>query len=131
MAKIIHSMIRVLDEERSLAFYRDALGLEIADRFPFDGFTLVYLRNPENDMEIEITVNHDRAEPYMHGDGYGHVAVAVDDLDAEHARMGAAGLEPLPIKEFLREGALMARFFFIIDPDGYKIEVLQKHGRYR
>nr|WP_299910393.1 VOC family protein [Sphingomonas bacterium] len=124
-------MIRVLDEERSLAFYRDALGLEIADRFPFDGFTLVYLRNPENDMEIEITVNHDRAEPYMHGDGYGHVAVAVDDLDAEHARMGAAGLEPLPIKEFLREGALMARFFFIIDPDGYKIEVLQKHGRYR
>jgi lactoylglutathione lyase len=130
MAKIIHSMIRVLDEERSLAFYRDALGLEIADRFPFDGFTLVYLRNPENDVEIELTVNHDRTEPYAHGDGYGHVAVAVEDLDAEHARMGAAGLEPLPIKEFFREGALMARFFFVVDPDGYKIEVLQQHGRY-
>ena len=131
MAKIIHSMIRVLDEERSLSFYRDALGLEIADRFPFDGFTLVYLRNPENDMEIELTVNHDRTDPYTHGDGYGHVAVAVEDLDAEHARMGAAGIAPLPIKEFFRDGALMARFFFIVDPDGYKIEVLQKHGRYR
>jgi len=131
MAKIIHSMIRVLDEEKSLAFYRGALGLEIADRFPFDGFTLIYLRNPENDFEVELTVNHDRTEPYTHGDGYGHVAVAVEDLDAEHARIGALGIVPQPIKEFFREGALMARFFFIVDPDGYKIEVLQRHGRYR
>jgi lactoylglutathione lyase len=123
-------MIRVLDEEKSLAFYRRALGLEIADRFPFDGFTLIYLRNPENDFEVELTVNHDRTEPYTHGDGYGHVAVAVEDLDAEHARMDALGIAPQPIKEFFREGALMARFFFIVDPDGYKIEVLQKHGRY-
>jgi lactoylglutathione lyase len=54
----------------------------------------------------------------------------VPDLDAEHARMEAAGINPLPIKEFFRDGALMARFFFIQDPDGYKIEVLQHHGRY-
>ena len=131
MAKIIHSMIRVLDEETSTAFYRDALGLEVADRFPFDDFTLVYLRNPENDVEIELTVNDDRTEPYTHGDGYGHVAVAVADLDAEHARMEKLGIAPQPIKEFFREGALMARFFFIADPDGYKIEVRQHHGRYR
>lgn len=131
MAKIIHSMIRVLDEETSTAFYRDALGLEVADRFPFDDFTLVYLRNPENDVEIELTVNDDRTEPYTHGDGYGHVAVAVADLDAEHARMEKLGIAPQHIKEFFREGALMARFFFIADPDGYKIEVLQHHGRYR
>lgn len=131
MAKIIHSMIRVIDEQRSLAFYRDALGLEVADRFPFDGFTLLYLRNPENDVEIELTVNHGRTEPYGHGDGYGHVAVAVEDLDAEHARMAAAGIETQPIREFFRDGSLMARFFFIADPDGYKIEVLQRHGRYR
>lgn len=131
MAKIIHSMIRVLDEQKSLDFYRSALGLEIADRFAFDGFTLIYLRNPENDVEIELTVNHDRAEPYSHGDGYGHVAVAVEDLDAEHARMEAEDIAPQPIKEFFRDGSLMARFFFITDPDGYKIEILQKHGRYR
>lgn len=130
MAKIIHSMIRVLDERRSSDFYHAALGLDVAARFPFDSFTLVYLRNAENDVEIELTVNHDRAEPYSLGDGYGHVAVAVGDLDAEHARMAAAGLEPQPIKEFFRDGALMARFFFVTDPDGYKIEVLQRHGRY-
>lgn len=131
MAKAIHMMIRVLDEGRSLAFYETAFGLTVADRFAFDGFTLVYLRNREADFEVELTINHDRTEPYALGDGYGHIAFAVEDLDAEHARIVAAGLSPNPIKEFHRDGALLARFFFIQDPDGYKIEVLQKHGRYR
>lgn len=131
MAKAIHMMIRVLEEQRSLAFYETAFGLTVADRFAFDGFTLVYLRSAAADFEVELTINHDRKEPYVLGDGYGHVAFAVEDLDAEHARVVAAGLSPNPIKEFYREGALLARFFFIQDPDGYKIEVLQKHGRYR
>jgi lactoylglutathione lyase len=131
MAKAIHMMIRVMDEQRSVEFYRQALGLGIADRFAFESFTLVYLRNPEADFEIELTVNHGRTEPYTLGNGYGHVAVAMDDLDAEHARLAAAGFSPEPIKEFHRDGALMARFFFLTDPDGYRIEVLQRHGRYR
>lgn len=131
MAKAIHTMIRVRDEDKSVGFYRDAFGLEVADRFPFDGFALVYLRNEEADFEVELTVNHGQAEPYSHGDGYGHLAVAVDDLEAEHTRMKGLGIEPLDIKEFHRDGSLMAKFFFVQDPDGYKIEVLQKHGRYR
>ncbi len=131
MAKAIHMMVRVLEERRSVDFYAQAFGLEIADRFDFDDFTLVYLRNPEADFEIELTVNEGRKEAYRHGDGYGHVAFAVDDLDAEHARLQRAGLKPADIKEFHRDGALMARFFFVQDPDGYKIEVLQRHGRYR
>ena len=61
MAKILHSMIRVRDENKSVNFYRKAFGLEVAQRFPFDGFTLVYLRNPENDFELELTINHGRA----------------------------------------------------------------------
>jgi lactoylglutathione lyase len=130
MAKIIHTMIRALDEQRTVEFYKTALRLDIADRYPFDGFTLVYLRNSENDVELELTINHDRTEPYTFGDGYGHIAVTVPDLDTEHARMKAAGISPLPIKEFHRDGELMARFFFIQDPDGYKIEILQHHGRY-
>ncbi|WP_367717586.1 VOC family protein [Nitratireductor sp. GISD-1A_MAKvit] len=131
MAKCIHTMIRVLNEERSVAFYRTAFGLEVADRFDFEGFTLVYLRNAEADFEVELTINKDRTEPYDQGDGYGHLAVAVDDLDAEHARFKAEGLEPRDVVAFEREGTLLARFFFVQDPDGYKIEVLQKHGRYR
>ena len=130
MAKAIHTMVRVLDEEKSVDFYSKAFGLGIEDRFEFDGFTLVYLKNPENDFEVELTVNHDTTEAYTHGSGYGHLAVSVDDVDAEHARMASAGIEPTPVKEFHREGALMAKFFFVQDPDGYKIEVLQRHGRY-
>lgn len=131
VAKAIHSMIRVRDEARSVDFYARAFGLEVAQRLPFDGFTLVYLRNAEADFEVELTINHDRTEPYVLGDGYGHIAFVVDDLDAEHARFTQEGLNPNPIKEFFHEGALLAKFFFVTDPDGYKIEVLQKHGRYR
>ena len=131
MAKPIHMMIRVVELDRSIEFYRRAFALEVADRFDFDSFTLVYLRGAESEFEIELTLNKGRQEPYGHGDGYGHVAFCVDDLDSEHKRLVEAGLEPQPIKEFLRDGALMARFFFVQDPDGYKIEVLQRHGRYR
>ena len=131
MAKAIHMMVRVLDLERSIAFYRTALGLDVADRFDFESFTLVYLRNAEADFEVELTLNKGRTEPYEHGDGYGHVAFCVGDLDAEHQRLSEAGIGPQSIKEFFRDGGLMARFFFIQDPDGYKIEVLQEHGRYR
>jgi lactoylglutathione lyase len=131
MAKAIHMMVRVLDLDRSIAFYRTALGLDVTDRFDFDSFTLVYLRNPEADFEVELTLNKGRTEPYAHGDGYGHVAFCVDDLDGEHRRLTEAGIAPQPVKEFHRDGGLMARFFFIQDPDGYRIEVLQRHGRYR
>ena len=130
MAKAIHMMVRVLDEKASVDFYDKAFGLKIADRFEFDGFTLVYLRNRENDFEVELTINHGRTEPYTHGTGYGHIALAVDDLDAEHQRFTDLGLSPNPVKEFHRDGKLMAKFFFVQDPDGYRIEVLQKHGRY-
>jgi len=130
MAKLIHAMIRVLDEARSVEFYRRAFGMVPADRYGFERFTLVYLRNAEADFELELTINHDRDKPYTMGDGYGHIAFAVDDLDAQHIRCIAEGLSPEPIKEFHRDGALMARFFFVQDPDLYRIEVLQRHGRY-
>ena len=130
MAKAIHSMIRVLDEGRSLAFYKTAFGLDIAQRLDFETFTLVYLSNPEAAFEIELTINKGRTEPYALGDGYGHIAFCVDDLDSEHARFVGEGLNPRKIVEFNRDGALLARFFFVADPDGYQIEVLQRHGRY-
>jgi len=130
MAKAIHTMVRVLDLDRSIDFYSKAFGLEVTDHFDFDGFALVYLRNGEADFEIELTLNKDRTEPYTHGDGYGHVAVCVDDCHAEHTRMTELGFKPNDVKEFNRNGELMARFFFVQDPDGYKIEVLEKHGRY-
>ncbi len=131
MAKAIHTMIRVIDLDRSIDFYQKAFGLGVADHFDFDGFALVYLRNDENDFEIELTLNKGETEPYTHGSGYGHVAVCVDDAKSEHARFEQLGLEPNDVKEFNRDGELMARFFFVEDPDGYKIEILERHGRYQ
>jgi lactoylglutathione lyase len=131
MTKVIHAMIRVLDEARSVDFYRRAFGMRVADRYDFDSFTLVYLAAEESPFELELTINHGRTEPYTLGDAYGHIAYAVEDLAAEHKRFEGERLDPLPVKEFHRDGALMAKFFFVRDPDGYQIEVLQRHGRYR
>jgi lactoylglutathione lyase len=124
-------MIRVLDEARSIDFYGRAFGLQIAERLDFAEFTLVYLRNNEADFEVELTINKGRGEAYDLGNGYGHLAFVVDDLDSEHARFVDLGLSPRKIVEFNTDAGLLARFFFVEDPDGYKIEVLQKHGRYR
>ena len=131
MAKAIHSMIRVLDEARSVDFYDKAFGLKIADRLDFPEFTLVYLSNPESGFELVLTINKDQQTPYDLGDGYGHLAVSVDDLDAEHARFEAAGLAPRKLVEFAPAGELVGRFFFVADPDGYQIEVLERSGRFQ
>lgn len=130
MAKMIHTMIRVMDEERSLRFYEQALGLRVVERIDFETFTLVYLGNEEMAFELELTVNKGREAPYELGNGYGHLAVSVDDLAVEHARLLDLGLEPRKIVDFGPDGTVIARFFFIKDPDGYEIEVLQRMGRY-
>ena len=130
MITLIHAMIRVLDEARSVAFYRTAFGLEVAARVPFDGFTLVYLRNAHCPFEVELTINAGQTEPYDLGNGYGHLAVAVDDLAAEHARVTEAGLTPTALRVLEHDGRAFGRFFFLQDPDGYRIEVLQREGRF-
>ncbi len=132
MAKFIHTMIRVLDLDRSMRFYHEAFGLEVSHRLDFPDFSLVYLRNEESDAELELTWNRGRAEPYALGDGYGHVAFCVDDAAAARRRLHDLGLAPGDPKEFHgAAGELIARYFFLQDPDGYKIEVLERHGHYR
>jgi len=131
MAKPIHMMVRVVDEARSVDFYGKAFGLKVADRVNFPDFTLIYMKPQTGDFEVELTVNKGRAEPYKPGDGYGHLAFVTDDLEAERARMTAQGLAPKDIKQMTHDGKPFGKFFFIEDPDGYKIEVLQKGGRFQ
>ncbi len=130
MAKPIHMMVRVLDEARSVDFYQKAFGLEIADRVDFPDFTLIYMSGPDAPFELELTVNKGNTEPYNLGNGYGHLAFAVNDLEVERDRMAGRGLAPKDIKQMTHEGKPFGKFFFIEDPDGYKIEVLQKGGRF-
>ncbi len=130
MAKLVHSMVRVMDEAKSVAFYTGAFGLKVAQRLDFPDFTLIYLSNPEQTFELELTVNKGRTEPYTLGNAYGHLAISVENVDAERARIEALGYTPKNIVNMAYEGKPLAKFFFIDDPDGYKIEVVQRGGRW-
>lgn len=131
MAKAVHMMIRVLDEAKSAGFYAKCFGLHVAERREWPDFSLTYLSNRENDFELELTVNKGRTEPYQQGTGYGHMAFVVENLEAEHARIAALGYAPKDIKHMTHDGRPFGRFFFIDDPDGYKIEVLATGGRFK
>ncbi|GAA3059013.1 VOC family protein [Rhizobium viscosum] len=124
-------MIRVLDEARSVDFYSKVFGLKVADRVDFETFTLIYMSNEETGFELELTVNKGRIEPYNLGDAYGHLAVSVQEVQVEHKRLTDLGLNPGKLVELNRDGKLFGLFFFITDPDGYKIEVLQRYGRFQ
>ncbi len=130
MAKLVHSMVRVMEEARSVAFYTSAFGLKVADRLDFPDFTLIYLSNAEQTFELELTVNKGRTEPYTLGNAYGHLAISVENVDAERARIEALGYTPKNIVNMAYEGKPLAKFFFIDDPDGYKIEVVERGGRW-
>jgi lactoylglutathione lyase len=131
MAKAIHSMVRVADKERSLEFYETAFELRVADIYDFENFTLIYMSNDESEFELELTVNKGQKEPYDLGNGYGHIAFAVDDIQAEYMRLSSLGFSPSDIKSLDYQGQKLATFFFLEDPDGYKIEILQRAGRYK
>lgn len=126
MSKMLHTCIRVQNLEKSLEFYETAFGLKEVRRkdFPEYEFTLVYLAFSEGGFELELTYNYDKEEPYELGDGYGHLAVGVDDLKASHALHLEKGytvtdLKGLPGSE--------PNYYFITDPDGYKTEVIQNN----
>ncbi|MEM6987541.1 MAG: VOC family protein [Pseudomonadota bacterium] len=130
MAKMVHSCLRVLDDARSIAWYQQAFDLRVADQLDFPDFRLTYLSNDKTGFELELTLNKDRREAYRLGDGYGHLAVVVDDLEAHHRHMLQAGLNVGDIVDFAPAGRRVARFFFATDPDGYQVEVIEKGGRF-
>lgn len=122
--RMIHSCLRVMNLDRSEAFYQEALGFEVVRRkdYPEHKFTLSYLRSTGSDFELELTWNHDQVEPYEIGNGYSHLAVAVDDLEASHERHTTMGLQPKPLKGLPGQAP---RFYFLADPDGYLVEVVR------
>ena len=128
--KLAHSMVRARDEAASLKFYDSVFGLKIVDRLDFEAFTLIYLAAEPGGFELELTINKGRDAPYDLGDGYGHLALIVDDLEAQHDKAKAAGYAPRDIVDFKPGGERVARFFFIADPDGYQVEVIERGGSF-
>jgi lactoylglutathione lyase len=120
-----HTMIRVLDEERSIAFYRTLGFAEVRRaRVGGDTATVVFLGLPGEAPRLELTLNDGRTEPYVQGEGYGHIALTTPDLDAELATLAAKGVTPEKPPYASRPGG--SRICFIRDPDGYRIELIER-----
>jgi len=122
--QMIHSCIRVMNLEKSEKFYQQAFGFEVARRLDYSEykFSLSYMRAPGGQFELELTYNYDQQTPYELGNGYSHLAVGVEDLEASHQRHQELGLDPKPLKGLPGE---KPRFYFISDPDGYMVEVVR------
>ena len=125
--RLLHTMLRVYDLERSIAFYTELLGMRLMRRkdYPDGKFTLAFVGYGEESEQAVIELTHNWGhEPYEIGSGYGHIAIGVADIYDACDRLGKAGAKitrpPGPMKH---GGSVIA---FIEDPDGYKIELIQR-----
>ncbi len=118
----MHTCIRVLDPARSLRFYR-ALGFEQRGKLVLsENAYNLYLGLPRDGDRLELTVNVGQSEPYDLGNGYGHIAVTVSDLDETLGRLAGDGIEPERAPYAVGAGG--TRICFVGDPDGYRIELI-------
>ncbi|WP_431858804.1 lactoylglutathione lyase [Azospirillum sp.] len=126
--RLLHTMLRVFDLDKSLDFYTRLLGMKLLRKTDYEGgrFTLAFVGyGEESDTAvIELTHNWDQAEPYTVGSGYGHIAIGVPDIYGTCETLRAEGAkitrEPGPMKH----GSTVIAF--IEDPDGYKIELIER-----
>jgi lactoylglutathione lyase len=126
--RLLHTMIRVRDLDKSLNFYTEQLGMKVLRRrdYPTGKFTLAFVGyGDETDHTvIELTHNWEQAEPYNLGTAFGHLAVGVPDVYETCERLAAAGVKiPRPAGPMAHGGSVIA---FIEDPDGYRIELIER-----
>jgi lactoylglutathione lyase len=127
MATFLHTMVRITDPERSRGFY-EALGFRFSRDMDIvrDGeleATNYFFGMPGQEEELELTFNHD-GRSYELGTGYGHIAIAVNDLDGTLARLAEQAIEPDREPYRVREGG--SRLTFVTDPDGYRVELIER-----
>ena len=130
VTRYLHTMYRITDPERSRAFY-EALGLEFRRDMDIvrggeKEATNYFFGVPGQDEELELTFNHD-GRTYDVGTGFGHIALAIDDLDDTLTQLEEQGIEPEREPYRVREGG--SRICFVQDPDGYRIELIDRSGK--
>ncbi len=126
--RLLHTMLRVRDLDASLKFYTEQLGMKLLRKrdYPSGKFTLAFVGygDEADNTVIELTHNWDQAEPYSLGSAFGHLAVGVPDVYRTCERLAAAGVKiPRPAGPMAHGGSVIA---FIEDPDGYRIELVQR-----
>jgi lactoylglutathione lyase len=127
-ARMLHTMIRVFDMDKSIDFYVRLLGMKLMRRNDYPGgrYTLAFVGYGDESEQavIELTHNWDQAEPYTIGSGFGHLALGVADIYGVCEKLGAAGVKiPRPAGPVKHGTTVIA---FIEDPDGYKIELIDR-----
>ncbi|ALG71626.1 glyoxalase I [Azospirillum thiophilum] len=125
--RLLHTMLRVLDLEKSLDFYTRLLGMKLLRRSDYEGgrFTLAFVGyGDEADTAVlELTHNWDQKEPYEIGTAYGHIALGVPDIYSTCETLAAEGVKiPRPPGPMKHGSTVIA---FIEDPDGYKVELIE------
>ncbi|MEX2454072.1 MAG: lactoylglutathione lyase [Rhodospirillaceae bacterium] len=126
--RLLHTMIRVKDLDKSVDFYSRHLGMEMLRKkeYPDGKFTNVFMGYGDESAHtvLELTYNWGQEEPYSHGSGFGHLAVGVPDIHAACEAMQAEGMKiPRPPGPMKHGTTVIA---FIEDPDGYKIELIER-----
>jgi lactoylglutathione lyase len=123
MTDLIHTCYRIGDIDQSVSFY-EKLGFEEVGRIPIrDEAINVFMGLPGDGPRLELTYNHG-VDSYELGTGYNHIAVTVEDIDATLERLAEQGIEPEKPPYSVREGG--SRLCFVRDPDGYRIELIEK-----
>jgi lactoylglutathione lyase len=123
VSELIHTCYRIGDIDRSVEFYK-ALGFEEIGRLPIrDEAINVFMGLPGDGARLELTYNFG-VDSYELGTGYNHIAVTVDDMDGRLGELKAQGIEPEKPPYTVREGG--SRLCFVRDPDGYRIELIEK-----
>jgi lactoylglutathione lyase len=125
MPALIHTCYRIGDIDRSVAFY-EKLGLQECSRKPIrDEAINVFMGFPDDGPRLELTYNHG-VDSYEMGTGYNHIAITVDDMESTLAGLAEQGIEPEKPPYRVREGGSL--LCFVRDPDGYRIELIERHG---
>ncbi len=123
---LIHTCYRIFEIDRSVAFYQ-ALGFQEIGRVPIrDEAINVFMGLPDDGPvpRLELTYNIERDDPYELGTGYGHIAITTPDLDSALANLAEQGIKPERPPYSVREGG--SRLCFVRDPDGYRIELIER-----
>lgn len=126
MSELIHTCYRVFDVERSVTFYEELGMVEMGRLHIREEAINVFMGFEGDGPRLELTFNLGRKEPYEIGTGYGHVAITVEDLDTVLEGLARAGIEPEKPPYTVSDGG--SRLCFVQDPDGYRVELIEKSG---